>query len=193
MKQTTFADSSFEIATKKTRKQISLEEMNAMVPWASLIGIIQGYAPWAESGRPPFPAETMLRIYLLQHFFEEFGLTKIILAKFNAILQSKGLVLRSGRAIFARLMAAPSSPKIDGGMRNPAMHQTKKGNQYHFRIEAHIGVDAEFRLVHTLVTTAANVHALPKTRICFTARRTTYSQIRAIAVEKSAKRQMVFK
>jgi IS5 family transposase len=38
------------------------------------------------------------------------------------------------------------------------MHQTKKGNQYHFGMKAHIGVDAESGLVHTLVTTAANVH-----------------------------------
>ncbi len=47
MKQTTFADSGFEIATKKTRKRIFLEEMNAVVPWTSLVGIIQGYAPVA--------------------------------------------------------------------------------------------------------------------------------------------------
>jgi IS5 family transposase len=40
------------------------------------------------------------------------------------------------------------------------MHQTKKGNQYHFGMKAHIGVDAESGLVHTLVTTAANVHDL---------------------------------
>jgi hypothetical protein len=32
MKQIVFADSGFEIATKKTRKRIFLEEMNAVVP-----------------------------------------------------------------------------------------------------------------------------------------------------------------
>jgi IS5 family transposase len=66
MKQTTFADSGFEISTKKTRMRIFLDEMNTVVPWTSLGRIIQGYAPVAESGRPPFPTETMLRIHFLQ-------------------------------------------------------------------------------------------------------------------------------
>jgi len=38
------------------------------------------------------------------------------------------------------------------------MHQTKKGNQWHFGMKAHIGVDAESGLVHTVVGTAANVN-----------------------------------
>ena len=65
MKQATSADSGFEIVTEKTRKRIFLEEMNAVVPWASFIGINQGYAPMAKSGRPPFPTETVLRIHFL--------------------------------------------------------------------------------------------------------------------------------
>jgi IS5 family transposase len=36
------------------------------------------------------------------------------------------------------------------------MHQTKKGNAWHFGMKAHIGVDAESGLTHTLVTTPAN-------------------------------------
>jgi IS5 family transposase len=95
-----------------------------------------------------------------RHFLEEFGLTKIILAEVNAILQSKGLLLKSGTAIDATLISAPSSTKNDGGSRDPQMHQTKRGNQYHFGVTAHIGVDAESGLIHTLVMTAANVHAV---------------------------------
>ena len=38
------------------------------------------------------------------------------------------------------------------------MHQTKKGNQWHFGMKAHIGVDADFGLVHSVIGTAANVH-----------------------------------
>jgi len=98
---------------------------------------------------------TILRF---RHFLEEFGLTKIILAEVNAILQSKGLLLRSGTAIDATLISAPLSTQNDGGARDPEMHQTKKGNRYHTGMKAHIGVDAESGLVHTLVTTAANVH-----------------------------------
>jgi IS5 family transposase len=66
MKQSEFADSGFEIATTKTCKPIFLEEMNSVVPWASLVEILQGYAPVAKSGRPPFPIETILRIHCLQ-------------------------------------------------------------------------------------------------------------------------------
>ena len=43
------------------------------------------------------------------------------------------------------------------------MHQTKKGNQWHFGVKAHIGADAESGLVHTVVGTAANVHDVTQT------------------------------
>ena len=57
-----------------------------------------------------------------------------------------------------RLIAALSSTKNQGGQRDPEMHQAKKGNQWHFGMKAHIGVDAASGLVHTLVATPANVH-----------------------------------
>ena len=38
------------------------------------------------------------------------------------------------------------------------MHQTKKGNQWHFGMKAHIGVDADSGLVHSVIGTAANVN-----------------------------------
>jgi len=66
MKQTSFADSGFEIATKKTRKLIFLEEMNSVVPWTALVGIIQGYSPVAKSRRSPFPIETLPRVHFLK-------------------------------------------------------------------------------------------------------------------------------
>ena len=58
----------------------------------------------------------------------------------------------------ATLIAAPSSTKNSTGARDPEMHQTKKGNQWHFGMKAHIGVDADRGLVHTVVGTAANAH-----------------------------------
>lgn len=42
--------------------------------------------------------------------------------------------------------------------RDPEMHQTKKGNEWFFGMKMHIGVDEKLGLVHTLATTAANVH-----------------------------------
>jgi IS5 family transposase len=58
----------------------------------------------------------------------------------------------------ATIIAAPSSTKNQGGEHDPEMHQTKKGNQWHFGMKAHIGVDAESGLVHTVVGTVANVN-----------------------------------
>ena len=57
----------------------------------------------------------------------------------------------------APLVAAPSATKNWEGERDPEMHQTKKGNQWHFGTKVHFGVDADSGLVHTVIGTAANV------------------------------------
>ena len=67
-------------------------------------------------------------------------------------------MLKAGTVVDATLIAAPSSTKNKGGKRDPEMHQTKKGNQWHFGMKAHIGVDAESGLMHTVIGTAANVN-----------------------------------
>lgn len=53
--------------------------------------------------------------------------------------------------------------KNEAKARDPEMHQTKKGNQWHFGMKAHIGVDAESGLVHTVVGNAANVGDVTQT------------------------------
>ena len=63
--------------------------------------------------------------------------------------------LREG-TIHASIIEAPSSTKNRAGERDPEMHQTKKGNQWHFGMKAHIGVDSETGIVHSLSTTAAS-------------------------------------
>ena len=68
------------------------------------------------------------------------------------------IFLHEGTIVDATLIAAPPSTKNKEGKRDPEMHQSKKGNQWHFGMKAHIGVDAQSGLVHTLVGTAANVH-----------------------------------
>jgi len=78
----------------------------------------------------------------------------------NDILQAKGLMLRTGTAVDATLISAPSSTKNISGERDPEMKQTKKGNNWYFGMKAHIGVDAHSGLVHTVVATAANVNDL---------------------------------
>ena len=81
-----------------------------------------------------------------------------MLATINATLAQQGLMLKTGTVVDATIIAAPSSTKNKDGERDPEMHQTKKGNQWHFGMKAHIGVDAESGLVHSVVGTAANVN-----------------------------------
>ena len=54
------------------------------------------------------------------------------------------------------IIAAPPSTKNKSKARDPEMHQTKKGNQWHFGMKAHIGVDVASGVVHTVIGTAAN-------------------------------------
>ncbi len=89
--------------------------------------------------------------------FETHQLTEVIFSTLNAHLAEQGLFLRQGTIVDATILAAPSSTKNDSGKRDPEMHQTKKGNQWHFGMKAHIGVDATSGLTHTLIGTAANV------------------------------------
>ena len=203
MKQISLATTGFELVTKRTRKRVFLDEMNLVVPWTELVGLIQPFAPVAGSqgGRPAFAVETMLRIHFLQqwfglsdpameealhdislycefakldpgamrlpdestimrfrHLLEENNLSVQLLATINATLATKGLMLKTGTVVDATLIAAPSSTKNSTGERDPEMHQTKRGNQWHFGMKAHIGVDADSGLVHTVIGTAANVH-----------------------------------
>jgi IS5 family transposase len=98
---------------------------------------------------------TILRF---RHMLEKHKLAEQILCTVNEMLQAKGLLLKSGTVVDATLIAAPSSTKNDSGKRDPEMHQTKKGNQWYFGMKAHIGVDADSGLVHTVKGTAANVN-----------------------------------
>ena len=98
---------------------------------------------------------TILRF---RHLLEQHKLAAQMLGVINDMLATKGLMLRAGSVVDATLISAPSSTKNAGGERDPEMHQTKKGNQWHFGMKAHIGADAESGLVHTVRGTAANVN-----------------------------------
>ena len=74
----------------------------------------------------------------------------------NAHLGAKGMLLKRGTIVDATIIHAPSSTKNADKARDPEMHQTKKGNQWYFGMKAHIGVDGDSGLVHTVTTTAAN-------------------------------------
>ena len=69
MKQISLATAGFELAAKRTRKRVFLEEMNKVMPWTELVALITPHAPAGKTGRPPFAVETMLRIHFLQQWF----------------------------------------------------------------------------------------------------------------------------
>ena len=102
----------------------------------------------------PIPDETTILNF--RHLLEEHELAEDILKAVNAHLARKGLLLKRGSIVDATIITAPSSTKNAEGERDPEMHQTKKGNQWHFGMKAHIGVDADSGLVHTVTTTPAN-------------------------------------
>ena len=108
------------------------------------------------SGLDDIPDETTILNF--RRLLETHDLAPKILDRVNAHLARKGQSLRAGTIVDATIIAAPSSTKNKDGKRDPEMHQTKKGNQWHFGMKAHIGVDADSGLVHTVVGTAANVN-----------------------------------
>ena len=99
-------------------------------------------------------ATTLLKF---RHLLEANELTRHIFEVINRHLADKGLMMREGTIVDATLIAAPPSTKNKDGMRDPEMHQSKKGNDWHFGMKAHVGVDAEMGLVHTVIGTAGNI------------------------------------
>jgi len=102
------------------------------------------------------PDETT--ILRFRRLLEKHDIGAQILARVNETLHAQGLLCKAGTLVDATIIAAPSSTKNKAGTRDEEMHSTKKGNQYHFGMKAHIGVDAQSGLVHTVVGTAANAH-----------------------------------
>src|SRR5471030_527215 len=102
------------------------------------------------------PDETT--ILRFRHLLEKHDLAPDMLRVVNDLLQHKGLLLKTGTAVDATLISAPSSTKNSSGERDPEMKQSKKGNQWYFGMKAHIGVDAESGLVHTVRGTSGNVN-----------------------------------
>ena len=200
MKQTTFESLAWTNKGKLTRREQFLAEMDAVIPWAKLLQLIEPFYPKAGNGTQPIPMERMLRIYFMQqwfnlsdpamedslydstsmrrfagieladdgvpdestilrfrHLLERHKLTEAIFARVRTLLGQKRLLLKSGTIVDATIIEAPTSTKNAEGERDPEMHQTQKGKGWHFGMKAHVGTDKR-GIVHSLVTTAANVH-----------------------------------
>jgi transposase, IS5 family len=100
------------------------------------------------------PDETTILNF--RHWLERHDLSRSLFEEVSAMLEERGLLMRQGTIVDATIIAAPSSTKNKEKARDPDMHQTKKGNQWHFGMKAHIGVDVASGLVHTVTGTAAN-------------------------------------
>ena len=100
------------------------------------------------------PDETTILNF--RHLLEREEMAPLILSAVNTHLARKGLMVKRGTMVDATIIAAPSSTKNESGKRDPEMHQAKKGNNWHFGMKAHIGVDTDSGLVHTVVATSAN-------------------------------------
>jgi IS5 family transposase len=200
MKQTTFASVAWDRKGKVTRRERFLAEMDAVIPWARLLALIEPHYPRAGKGTQPKPMEQMLRIYFMQHWFnlsdpqaedslydiesmrrfagielhghdipdestilrfrhllEQHQLTERIFAEIRTLLEERRLLLKSGTIVDATIIAAPPSTKNAARARDPEMHQTRKGKDWHFGMKAHVGTDKR-GIVHSLTTTPANVH-----------------------------------
>jgi transposase, IS5 family len=91
-----------------------------------------------------------------RHWLEEHDLTQALFDEIGSMLEERGLLMRQGTIVDATIIAAPPSTKNKSKSRDPEMHHTRKGNQRHFGMKAHIGVDVASGVVHTVVGTAAN-------------------------------------
>jgi IS5 family transposase len=105
-------------------------------------------------------ATTLLKF---RHLLEAHELTQAIFREVSALLSERKLLMREGTIVDATIIAAPSSTKNARKERDPEMHQTKKGSQWHFGMKAHIGVDAQSGLLHSVTGTAANVADIAQT------------------------------
>jgi IS5 family transposase len=129
-------------------------------------------------------ATTLLKF---RHLLEAHDLTKRIFAEVGALLSERKLLMKEGTIVDATIIAAPSSTKNARQERDPEMHQTKKGNQWYFGMKAHIGVDAQSGLVHSVAGTAANVADITQTHALLHGQeKRAYADAGYLGVEKRA-------
>lgn len=204
--QTTFTDFEYGNRRRISKREKFLQKMDKIIPWNEWCQIIQEHYYKGLRGRPPIRIETMLRMYLLQiwfnlsdegledaiydsyamrsfmgldfvsqqvpdattllrfrHFLENNDLGKALFNDLTTRLDNAGLMMHHGTIVDATIVEAPSSTKNKDKKRDPEMHQTKKGNQWHFGMKVHIGVDAGTGYVHTITGTAANAADITET------------------------------
>ena len=109
-----------------------------------------------DLGQERVPDETT--ICRFRHLLEKHGLGERFFQLINRYLGENGLRVHRGTIVDATIINAPSSTKNKAKERDPEMRSTRKGQQCYFGMKAHIGVDSNTKLVHSLRCTAANAH-----------------------------------
>jgi IS5 family transposase len=109
-----------------------------------------------DLGRERVPDATTLLNF--RHLLEQHQLGAALFAKVGELLQANGVKLSGGTIVDATLIAAPPSTKNEEQKRDPEMHQSKKGKQWHFGMKVHIGMDSRSGLIHSASVTPGNVH-----------------------------------
>ena len=104
----------------------------------------------------PIPDETTILNF--RHLLERHSLGTRLFEAINRHLADHELMLKEGTIVDASIVSAPTSTKNRDKARDPQMHQAKKGKEWHFGMKMHIGVDEALGIVHSVSTTAANVH-----------------------------------
>lgn len=123
----------------------SLYDMDSMRRFAGL-----------ELGEDAIPDETTILNF--RHLLEKHQLTDAVFEEVKVYLEEQGLLLAGGSIVDATIVHAPSSTKNQDKKRDPEMSSTKKGNTWHFGMKAHISVDAQSGLVHTVGVTTGKTH-----------------------------------
>jgi IS5 family transposase len=108
-----------------------------------------------DAGNSRMPDETTILNF--RHLLEAHQLAESLFNEVVSLLTEQGLILREGTIVDATLIAAPPSTKNRDRKRDPEMTSSKKGNQWHFGMKAHIGVDTAHGLVPTMEATTGKV------------------------------------
>jgi IS5 family transposase len=199
--QQTFTEIEYANRKRQTKRDEFLKTMEEIIPWDEWITFIKPYYFDNRVGRPARGIEMMLRMFLLQAWFNlsdegiedaiydsyamrqfmrldfmqeqapdattlckfrkllfENNIAQILFEAIKQALEKHGHIMRGGTIVDATIIEAPSSTKNQSETRDPEMHSAQKGNQWHFGMKAHVGVDAGTGYVHTVTATAANVH-----------------------------------
>ena len=117
-----------------------------------------------DLGRETAPDETT--ICKFRHILEGAGLGERLFHLVNDYLTENRLFVSKGTIVDATLIEAPTSTKNKAKRRDPDMHSTRKGRQWYFGMKAHVGVDSQSKLIHSVAVTPANTHDLRYWKSC---------------------------